>query len=88
MPNQAITDTPVVLADLLDGVFYTVQAISKNTVFVEAASAVPTDISSCFRLAALGDRAPVFFSVSKAAGEEIYIWAPAAGGHLVYDEAD
>ena len=88
MPDQALTGTPVVLAGLVDGRNYTVQAITNNTVFVQSSGTAPTDITGCFRLASLGDRAPVFFSVSKVAGEEIYVWASAAGGHLVYDEAD
>ena len=88
MPNQALTVTPVVLAGLSDGRNYTVQAITNSTVFVQSATAIPTGITGCFRLASLGDRAPVFFSVSKVTGEEIYVWASAAGGHLVYDEAD
>ena len=85
--RQALTTSPTALAGITVGTNYTIQNRSPRTVFVEVASAAPTDSGGAFVMSpAPGENSA---GIAKAdSGESIFVWtATATGGAVVYDEA-
>ena len=84
--RQALTTTPTALASIVIGTNYTLQNRSPRTIYVEVDSAAPTASGGAFVMSpAPGDSSA---GIAKAnSGESVYVWAAAAGGAVVYDEA-
>ena len=88
MATQELTGGPVALAGLTDDTPYLLQIRSRQTVYIEAASAAPADTESAY---AIEPQINSFFRAEKSAGEEVYVWAKGSGtilfGSIVYNAA-
>lgn len=84
--SQTLTATPTALAGLTPGRRYTLQNLSRYTVWVAEASAAPTSNAAAFKLDSEYERI-----IEQPAGEHIYVWAQGSGsltfGTVVYAEA-
>ena len=82
MPNQETTYTPAALAGISANTTYFVRNTGTDEVFVEVASAVPTNRDNAYPVPPGGDLYP-----RPAAGESIYVWSPRGFSHVVYEES-
>lgn len=82
--KQGITDTPTAVAGLTDETRYSLQNKSQNVIFLESASASPTDSSGAFVVEPFE-----WATIRKKSGQEVYLWAipEIRPGRVVYDEA-
>ena len=84
--RQALTTTPTALASITSGTNYTLQNRSPRVIYVEVATAAPTDSGGAFVM----PPAPGVGSagIAKAdSGESIFVWSADGAGAVVYDEA-
>ena len=80
--RQALSTSPTALAGLTASTRYTVQNRSHRVVYLQVASAAPADTAAAFAIKPDG-----FAIVSATGSDNVYVWASAAGGAVVYDEA-
>lgn len=88
--RQALTATPTALSGTAADTRYTIQNIASRTVFIEGATAAPTNADTAFRLAPIGGGGDSTAYFTLATGESLFVWAADDGrgvdGAVVWTE--